>query len=460
MAFEFHHLDKWEYANLDLVEEAQEKGKKALVLIAGASSSGKSFAASALRQMLSKNGHRALVLSLDQYNFGLSGIIPNKVNQNLFQGSLRNLPEISRRIKKIIYGVPFEKKYAPEVLEKISPAVAPLLSPSDLPKFLEGLAQEWAKLNFDEPSVYNLPEAAKDLKVLLSDGKVLEKRYSKVVSERVPTHHYLDGSKYDVLILEGIYALDPSMLKALDGLFPICNFVDGNPKSLFLRRVLRDKRLTSADNVFTIRLYFRYIIPSYLEQILPCRGAADVILNNNMTFGEMREGELYVTKEEVFTSDVGRVSAFLFKAKVLDWSYLRDTFFTVPMESERDIENNILRMREVSKDGGKTYVPSSLVHKGALKVRRDDKKIRPINLLLGEGEFSRVWPTASECIQDFQRAGFVVGNVQRKQKIHLLYQGQALTVRIVEGKGAYVEFSSPLHPAVVSKVKDYFRNGN
>lgn len=65
MAKELHHLDKWGYANLDLGEEIIESGQKALILIAGASSSGKSYGAAYLHQMLSRFGHRSCIISLD-----------------------------------------------------------------------------------------------------------------------------------------------------------------------------------------------------------------------------------------------------------------------------------------------------------------------------------------------------------------------------------------------------------
>ena len=57
MSFEYHHLDKFGYANLDLCEELLESEKKAIVLISGASSSGKSFSAEYLRELLERNGH-------------------------------------------------------------------------------------------------------------------------------------------------------------------------------------------------------------------------------------------------------------------------------------------------------------------------------------------------------------------------------------------------------------------
>ena len=95
-----HHVDKWGYCNLDLVEEVLEKEKKAIVLIAGASSSGKSFCADYLATMLKHNGHHAVTISLDKYNVGLSGIIPNKVNANYFSGGLKDMKTIRKRTQR------------------------------------------------------------------------------------------------------------------------------------------------------------------------------------------------------------------------------------------------------------------------------------------------------------------------------------------------------------------------
>ena len=123
MAFEYHHLDKFAYATLDLAEELLETERKAVILISGASSSGKSFSAEYLRDVLKENGHRALAISLDQYDYGLSGIIPNKVNANDFQKSIPNLPEIENRIRQIIIDLPFEDKYSQKTCAKIDGAI-------------------------------------------------------------------------------------------------------------------------------------------------------------------------------------------------------------------------------------------------------------------------------------------------------------------------------------------------
>lgn len=439
MSFHYHHLDKWLCANLDLVEEALETHEKAIVVIGGASSSGKSFCARQLKDYLSHHHHRALILSLDQYDYGLSGIIPNKVQENFFKEPLPHLEEIEAAIKEIIYSVPFDKKYSEPVLQKIAPKIRPYFSSEkDFETFRKALPIEWKRLNFDEPSVYNLKEAAEDVNILYEGGKITEKLYSKVVSERLPSTNTLNGRKFDTILIEGIYALNPVFLNALNRKEAITDFVDGNPKSLFLRRILRDAKTTSADTAFTMSIYFRYIVRSYQETILPGKERADVVFSNEMTFEEMRSGNLYTTKNEIIVEDKEKVEEFLKETTLLSRQYQRDYFFTVPGEAEKS--ENILRLRLLSNDGGKTYQPSSLVHKGVPKVRKDNKIIRPINVLIKEGEFNKVFASTEECLSAFDSAGFLVSAPLDKQKEKLLWKKLPVTLRRIREK-YYLEYS-------------------
>ena len=307
-----HHVDKWGYCNLDLVEEVLEKEKKAIVLIAGASSSGKSFCADYLATMLKHNGHHAVTISLDKYNVGLSGIIPNKVNANYFSGGLKDMKTIRKRIKDIIYDVPFDKKYAPEVLDRIADSLSDVIDPSRMPTFLKGLKEEWAKLNFDETTVYDLKEACRDIKKLCQDKRIRAKEYSKIVSERVPSDLIIDGKDYDCIIVEGIYALDKTVLRELGKAKNVVkDFIAGNAKSLFLRRIIRDSKISSASNAFTTKLYFTSILKSYQETIFPSRLESDILLYNDMAFSEIRAGDLYTTQEEIHILDERKAKKLL-----------------------------------------------------------------------------------------------------------------------------------------------------
>jgi uridine kinase len=160
------------------------------------------------------------------------------------------------------------------------------------------LKREWALLNFDEPSVYALPEAAEDILTLYHNGKVQEKKLFETDLRTDPLEPtILDGKDYDVIIVEGIYALDPSFLKDFEPLKVIKDFIDGNPKSLFLRRIIRDMKATGTPSSFTVKIYFKYIVKAYLETILPSRKFADIIFNNEISFQELRAGDLFVTRD-------------------------------------------------------------------------------------------------------------------------------------------------------------------
>ena len=452
MKYTCHHTDKWIFANMDLAEEQLEKRPKALIIIAGASSSGKSFLANSLKKSFEGKGKRCLTFSLDQYNFGLSGIIPNKVNLNYFHSSLEKMPQIRERIKNVIINIPFDKKYDLDVLPKIKDAIKDLLPEDKLDIFLTGLNEEWKKLNFDEPTVYNLPEAAEDIKLLFENKSIYSKNYSKITSERMPSDTLWEGKNYDVIIVEGIYALNPNFVTRVSSFSPVKNFIEGNPKTLFLRRIIRDKKLTSASSAFTISLYFKYILDSYRKTILPSKEQADIVLENDFTFNELREGDLYTSRDTFPVENVDAIQNLKDQSLIENVSYQKDFYFTVPGEK---LENqNLLRFRERSLDGGKTYVPGSLVHKGAPKFRMDGKIIRPINVLLDETGISKVWSSNDDVIFSFLDNGFEISKAEEKIKTKLNYKGQEFSLYEVRGKQAYLEIGQNPKNEIVSEVKN------
>lgn len=450
MAKELHHLDKWGYANLDLGEEIIESGQKALILIAGASSSGKSYGAAYLHQMLSRFGHRSCIISLDQYNVGLSHIIPNKVNLNYFNSSISNIDDICNDIKPIVEKAPFSTKYDEEQINKIKPVISKYFTNDQLTLFLNGLKQEWAKLNFDEPSVYNLVEASEDIKELLNDKVIEEKLYSKVISERVPSNSFINGRDYSFIIVEGIYALNPLLLDSLKGIKTVKNFVDGNPKSLFLRRLIRDASKTSASASFTAKLYFTSIMDSYRQTILPSRNEADLVLDNDMSFNELRSGNLYKTKNVYPIKNIEGMNKLISSSIVLERIFEKD--FYVACANEKQEENNILRFRERSLDGGKTYKPSSLVHKGAPKWRKDNKMVRPVNVLLDENSILDVWKDEESFLYDFLTNGFEINRIEIKTKTRLSYKDINVTVFEVKGRMRYVEVQDDIPNSILKEI--------
>lgn len=455
MAKELHHIDKWGFANVDFGEEILEKNQKALILIAGASSSGKSYGAVFLKQMLEKMGHKACIISLDQYNGGLSRIIPNKVNLNYFNSSIKDMGRIYCKIKLIIENVDFSSKYDETRLSLIKDALKDDFNESDLDKFITGLGIEWSKLNFDEPSVYDLKEASRDIKDLLKGKTIEEKLYSKVVSERIKSNSIINGNECSFIIVEGIYALNDELLDELKGIEIVKNFIDGNPKSLFLRRLIRDMGSTSASTSFTAKLYFSSIMDSYRQTILPSRSKADLVLDNDMSFAELRSGNLYLSKNLYPVNSKEGLKRLEDKSLLLERSFQKD--FYIVCENEKQEENNILRFRETSFDEGKTYKPASLVHKGAPKWRKDNKIIRPVNVLLDENCIQDVWKDEESCLYDFLTNGFMINRIEIKIKTRIIYKGYNITLFEAKDRNNNLEIGDDIPASILEEVLNYVR---
>lgn len=455
MAKELHHIDKWGFANVDFGEEILEKNQKALILIAGASSSGKSYGAVFLKQMLEKMGHKACIISLDQYNGGLSRIIPNKVNLNYFNSSIKDMGRIYCKIKPIIENVDFSSKYDETRLSLIKDALKDDFNESDLDKFITGLGIEWSKLNFDEPSVYDLKEASRDIKDLLKGKTIEEKLYSKVVSERIKSNSIINGDECSFIIVEGIYALNDELLDELKGIEIVKNFIDGNPKSLFLRRLIRDMGSTSASTSFTAKLYFSSIMDSYRQTILPSRSKADLVLDNDMSFAELRSGNLYLSKNLYPVNSKEGLKRLEDNSLLLERSFQKD--FYIVCENEKQEENNILRFRETSFDEGKTYKPASLVHKGAPKWRKDNKIIRPVNVLLDENCIQDVWKDEESCLYDFLTNGFMINRIEIKIKTRIIYKGYNITLFEAKDRNNNLEIGDDIPASILEEVLNYVR---
>lgn len=450
MSFTFHHLDKWVSGNIDLIEEDLETSNKSVVFISGASSSGKSYCAEILASILKRNGYSPVIISLDSYNVGISHIIPKKVNANYYDYKIKDLDKICSLIHDCIVNVDFEDKFSPFVIEKLRPILSPFFSLDEEERFLSLLVKEWKNLNFDEPSVYDMEEASNDIISLLNGNDIKRKKYSKIISEREDSDEII-SSTHDVIIVEGIYALNDSLLKRFDKKRIITNFIDSNPKTLFLRRILRDKTSTSAPSSFTISIYFKSIVKSYLETILPSKKNADIVLYNDMSFSELKNGNLYITKREMKTDDENLINEILSESTIKSKTYEKDTYLTV--KEEKNKEENILRLRSISSDEGKTYLASSLVHKGYPKIRKDKKIIRPINVLIKEGEFLDIFDSEETCLSSFSNIGFNIDKILYKIKWKISYKDHNLTIRKVENKGYYIEFDKPYDEVLIKELQ-------
>lgn len=445
-------VSKWKFYNLDRVEEILEKNKKAVILISGASSSGKSYSAKILQQMLSDQNYNSVVLSTDSYNKGISGIITDKVNENYFKNNLKNIEKIKEIVKQCIYNTDFSEKFNNNDLKNIKNKIKNLIDKKEINIFLNALKTEFDKINFDEPSVYDLDKVARDVNKLLNNETIKEKKYSKIISEQLPRDTYIDGNKIDVIIVEGIYALEDNLLDKLDKQLVVTNFVESNAKSLFLRRVIRDAVSTSADNCFTISSYFKYVVPSYVNTILPNKKNADFVFKNDMTFSEFRTGSLYTTKEKVKIHNPQILKNLLEKGKITSVERQRDIYFC--SKDEKVTEENLLRLRTIYDEQQQKYIPTSLVHKGAIKKRKDNKIIRPINILIKEGDFFKIFKDEQDFISNMQMSDFQIERETIKKRTRLKIGEQELIIDDIKNEGVFIEFTNEVDNKLINYIKE------
>ncbi len=443
---------RWKYFNVDRTEEILEHSKKAVILLAGASSSGKSFSAKLLQETLEEQGYKSVVLSTDSYNKGISGIICDKVNQKFFKGKLENIEKIKEIVKKCIYNTDFSEKFNKNDLINIKNGIKGLIDKNDIPLFLRSLKSEFDIINFDEPSVYDLKKVARDINKLVANETIKEKKYSKVVSEQLPRDTVIDGSKIDVVIVEGIYALEDELLDNIDQNITVKNFIESDAKSLFLRRVIRDAKTTSADNCFTIGLYFKYIVPSYINGILPNKVKADCIFKNDMTFSELHSGDVYETKQKYRVKNAQTLKDLLSVAKVVSKEKQRDIYFC---GKDEDVSGeNLLRLRTIFDPDKNQYVPTSLVHKGAIKSRKDNKITRPINLLIKEGDFFKIFTSEQDFVDNMKFAQFDIERITKKTRTRIKLGELELTIDDIEGEGVFIEFGNDIDFNVIQDIID------
>ena len=444
---------RWKYFNIDRIEEILETHSKAIVLLAGASSSGKSYSAQLLSQELSKLGYKSTIISTDSYNKGVSGIICDKVNSKYFGGILPNMEKIKENVKNCIFNTDFGEKFNKNDLINIKKSTSKLIDAKYMPTFLKALKSEFDIINFDEPSVYDLKKVASDLTTLTQNGTISEKKYSKVISEQMPNNVTIDGKDLDVIIVEGIYALEDDLINNIDNAVTIKNFIESDAKTLFLRRVIRDAKTTSADNCFTIGLYFKYIVPSYLNGILPNKAKADCVFKNDMTFAELHTGDVYSTKQRVRVKNANVLKEIFKVGKIISTEKQRDLYFC---GKDEDVsEENLLRLRTIFDENKKEFVPTSLVHKGAIKSRKDNKITRPINVLIKEGDFFKIFESEQDFTKNMQFAGFEVERITQKTRTRVKVGNQTITIDDIQNEGVFVEFGSDADFKIIQQlIKD------
>lgn len=439
----FSSMNEWLYANLDFVEECKEKGLKPICLIGGASSSGKSFLSNQLQSFLLSNNLKSIIISTDNYNNGIAKNIFDIVNKKYYNGTILNKDKIVQNIKDVIISSSFENKFCDENLQKIE-SLCKVLINVEPQVFLKKLKYEFDHINFDTKTVYDLDQVAVDLSLLSQNKSIQEKQYSKLTSERLENINIINGNDYDVVIVEGIYALDKSVINDLQNANTTKTFVECNDKYLFVRRLIRDSKATNCPSSFIIKNYFEFVSPEYHKNILPTKLNADFIVNNDMSFAELREGTL--TSQERYKLNFETLKMVLKNSKFLKNTYLQDIYFGDMNDKD------LLRLRLEGTDKNNLSL-ESLTYKGQQRLRKDNKLVRPIHILCNQNDLNRLFENKQVLMKRFESIGLDKYQTVNKRRIIVLYKGKILKLDYFDRNEIYVEIENVEQELISKNIK-------
>lgn len=439
----FSSMNEWLYANLDFVEECKEKGLKPICLIGGASSSGKSFLSNQLQSFLLSNNLKSIIISTDNYNNGIAKNIFDIVDKKYYNGTVLNKDKIVKIIKNVIISSTFENKFCDENLQKIE-SLCKVLINVEPQGFLKNLKYEFDHINFDTKTVYDLSQVAVDLSMLSQNKSVRKIQYSKLTSERLETSDIIDGNDYDVVIVEGIYALDKSVINDLQNANTTKTFVECNDKYLFVRRLIRDSKVTNCPSSFIIKNYFEFVSPEYHKNILPTKLNADFIVNNDMSFAELREGTL--TSQERYKLNFETLKMVLKNSKFLKNTYLQDIYFGDMNDKD------LLRLRLEGTDKNNLSM-ESLTYKGQQRLRKDNKLVRPIHILCNQNDLNGLFENKQVLMKRFESIGLDKYQTVNKRRIIVLYKGKILKLDYFDRNEIYVEIENVEQELISKNIK-------
>lgn len=151
----------------------------------------------------------------------------------------------------------------------------------------ENLADYQRTKNFDHPDALDLNLLHQHLKMLANEQAIKMPVYSFINSDRTTESIHIVPAK--VIIVDGIFALhDVSMLKEIKNLVKIYvepdSYLD-SPK----RRAKRDKLTRGRDETQSQNSEIRFVRQAYWRYIAPCKHQANYVIRNSMLLAQENE---------------------------------------------------------------------------------------------------------------------------------------------------------------------------
>jgi uridine kinase len=326
--------------------------------------------------------------------------------------------------------------------------------------WMEEQAKIGNEYNWDEPQALDLELLMEHLSALKRGEKIVVPEYDFTVSERKilspeeEKQREIDPEKLDIIIVEGLFALNETLLGQID----FKTFVNASMETRLMRRMLRDiaERGRSPESVLSA--FINTVEAMHQKYIQPTIENADIILNNkynpkveshNSGFHEIQQKyKTNLNKEELESMGVLFVK-----------SEIQTDVYYNPSDKDPIKSGEILRLRTINEQGKKQGV---FTYKGP-KVRHANTSMRPYFECYVDDKtlhnFPKIFEKSKKTIEKrrdfFEYEGkngiitFTLDEVHRVVDGNRIYMGTFLEVGKVLQEKRSVHRTSPFDPPFV-----------
>jgi uridine kinase len=145
----------------------------------------------------------------------------------------------------------------------------------------EQVTDNTGEKNFDLPESFKEEEYHQDVLRLLNGEDVVLKEYT--YNNPLAEPKLVTYKAAPVVIIEGIFVFH---FADVSRLMDLKIFIDADEHIKLIRRIQRDKIERNYPLEDVLYRYQHHVFPSYEKFILPYKTACDIVINNNVSFGD------------------------------------------------------------------------------------------------------------------------------------------------------------------------------
>lgn len=273
-----------------ILQTLKSNKEKKYVLIAGASSSGKTYRCDVLKDYLTSQGKNCLLVSLDSFYKGISKTIVEKTFLTKeFNEIISQRENLIKIVRSVTENSTFPNKFSIQNQTKLKEELNKVLNSETAERFFNSIKKEYENINFDEPFAIDFEMIVDQIK---SKQNLVLPAYSFQINERIKDKEKIfNKDDFDVILLEGIYGLREEILNNVNKNSITTTAIVCDNKTMLVRRLNRDIKQgrSSLTPQQTFISFFKQVMPSYYQFIKPSFKNADIILNSSLTYEEMVE---------------------------------------------------------------------------------------------------------------------------------------------------------------------------